>query len=58
MQIEETSAAASGAKDKVDDRAEEVQNQGGFEFQVVSLEDPRVFPNFKDKDIQQRFFKW
>ena len=55
MQIEETSAATAK---QIVERAEEVKNQGGFEFQVVPLEDPRVFPNFKNKDIQERFFKW
>jgi hypothetical protein len=56
MQIEETGAASS-IKEQIE-RSEEVKNQGGFEFQVVPLDDPRVFPSFKNKDIQTRFFKW
>jgi hypothetical protein len=51
MQIEEQTAAISSAK-------EEREDQVGFEFKMVSLEDPKVFPNFKNKDIQERFFKW
>lgn len=34
------------------------QERGGFEFVLISLDDPRVFPNFKSKENQERFFKW
>jgi hypothetical protein len=52
MQIEESNNAA--------DHAQENSRQpvDGFEFNMISIADPKVFPSFKDAQNQQLFFKW
>lgn len=30
----------------------------GYEFKVVPIADPKVFPHFKDKENQEKFYKW
>jgi hypothetical protein len=58
MQIEEEGAQMSVAQ--IVERKEEKDKAGsdGFEFQLISIDDPRCFFNFKSKENQDRFFKW
>lgn len=38
-------------------RPEERKEQQGFQF-VFLGDDAKAFPNFKNKDIQAKFFQW
>jgi hypothetical protein len=60
MQIEEEGAGEMSVAQIVERKEEQDKNSGsdGFEFQLISIDDPRVFPNFKTKENQDRFFKW
>ena len=60
MQIEEEGTGSMSVAQIVEQKEEKEaqQERGGFEFVLISLDDSRVFPNFKSKENQDRFFKW
>lgn len=43
---------------EVDTASKTGQEREGFEFQIIPVEDPKVFPNFKTKATQDKFFQW
>jgi len=56
MQIEEVGATKAEEIAKQEEAAGAESN--GFEFAPISLQEPRVFPNFKTKETTEKFFKW
>ena len=48
---------AAQSAQQLDSRQQEPEDTG-FEFQPISVQDPKVFPSFKDAKIQQKFFQW
>lgn len=62
MQIEETSAQIETAQEKMRQEAEAEklrqakEKPQGFEFHYMDIADPKLFPNFKTKEHQDKFF--